>query len=33
MRTDNRLFRILHALLHMARDTRVYTSEELAKML
>lgn len=33
MRTDTRLFRILHVLLHMARDNRTYTSDELAKML
>lgn len=33
MRTDTRLFRILHVLLHMVRDNRTYTSDELAKML
>lgn len=33
VRTDSRLFRMLHVLLHMARDQRSFTSEELAKML
>ena len=33
MRTDNKLSRILHVLLHMARQNRSFTSEEIAKML
>ena len=31
MRTDNKLSRILHVLLHMARQNRSFTSEEIAK--
>lgn len=33
MRTDSRLSRMLHVLLHMARDTRPVTSEQIAEML
>ena len=33
VRTDNRLFRMLHVLLHMAQNDRQYTSEELGAML
>ncbi|WP_263146258.1 Rrf2 family transcriptional regulator [Pseudomonas alcaligenes] len=33
MRTDSRLSRMLHVLLHMARDGHPVTSEQIAKML
>ena len=33
MRTDNRLSRMLHVLLHMARHDQPFTSEQIAKML
>lgn len=33
MRADSRLSRMLHVLLHMTRDNRPYTSEEIAGML
>ena len=33
MRTDSRLSRMLHVLLHMARDARPVTSEQIAQML
>ncbi|MHA6494661.1 Rrf2 family transcriptional regulator [Pseudomonas borbori] len=33
MRTDSRLSRMLHVLLHMARDERAVTSEQIAHML
>jgi DNA-binding IscR family transcriptional regulator len=33
MRTDSRLSRMLHVLLHMARHDRPYTSEQIAGML
>lgn len=33
MRTDSRLSRMLHVLLHMARDDRPMTSERIAAML
>ena len=33
MRTDSRLSRMLHVLLHMARDTGPVTSEQIAAML
>lgn len=33
MRTDSRLSRMLHVLLHMARHDRPFTSELIAKML
>ncbi|WP_054179534.1 Rrf2 family transcriptional regulator [Trabulsiella odontotermitis] len=33
MRQDNKLSRTLHVLLHMARHDKVYTSEQIAKML
>jgi Rrf2 family protein len=33
VRTDSRLFRMLHVLLHMSRENRPLTSEEIAKML
>lgn len=33
MRTDSRLSRMLHVLLHMARDERPVTSEQIAQML
>ncbi len=32
MRTDSRLSRMLHVLLHMARDERPVTSEQIAQM-
>ncbi|MFC3294424.1 Rrf2 family transcriptional regulator [Modicisalibacter luteus] len=33
MRTDSRLSRMLHVLLHMAREDRPITSEQIATML
>ena len=33
MRTDSKLSRMLHVLLHMARNNKTYTSDEIAKML
>ncbi|MFZ5526506.1 MAG: Rrf2 family transcriptional regulator [Pseudomonadota bacterium] len=33
MRTDSRLSRMLHVLLHMARDDQPFTSERIAEML
>ncbi|OZI42258.1 transcriptional regulator [Bordetella genomosp. 5] len=33
MRSDSRLSRMLHVLLHMARHDAPYTSEQIAKML
>ena len=33
MRTDSRLSRMLHALLHMARHDQPFTSEQIAEML
>ncbi|HEY9840212.1 MAG TPA: Rrf2 family transcriptional regulator [Candidatus Obscuribacterales bacterium] len=33
MRTDSRLSRMLHVLLHMARHERPFTSEQIAGML
>jgi DNA-binding IscR family transcriptional regulator len=33
MRRDSRLSRMLHVLLHMARDARPFTSEQIARML
>ncbi|MBC8104941.1 MAG: Rrf2 family transcriptional regulator [Cytophagales bacterium] len=33
MKTDNRLSRMLHVLLHMARHDQPFTSEQIAKML
>ena len=33
MRTDSRLSRMLHVLLHMARHDQPFTSEQIAKML
>ena len=33
MRTDSRLSRMLHVLLHMARHERPFTSEQIALML
>lgn len=33
MRTDSRLSRMLHVLLHMARQTAPFTSEQIAQML
>ncbi|HFZ4877835.1 Rrf2 family transcriptional regulator [Serratia marcescens] len=33
MRQDNKLSRMLHVLLHMARHKGVYTSEQIAAML
>lgn len=33
MRTDSRLSRMLHVLLHMARHEGAFTSEQIAKML
>ncbi|RYY02176.1 MAG: transcriptional regulator [Gammaproteobacteria bacterium] len=33
MRTDSRLSRMLHVLLHMARHDQQFTSEQIAKML
>nr|WP_307726734.1 Rrf2 family transcriptional regulator [uncultured Caldimonas sp.] len=33
VRTDSRLSRMLHVLLHMARDDRAITSEQMAAML
>lgn len=33
MRTDSRLSRMLHVLLHMARDDQPVTSERIAQML
>ncbi|TRX75325.1 Rrf2 family transcriptional regulator [Pseudomonas mangiferae] len=33
MRTDSRLSRMLHVMLHMARDGRPVTSEQIAEML
>ncbi|AGB84352.1 putative transcriptional regulator [Serratia sp. FGI94] len=33
MRQDNKLSRMLHVLLHMARHDGVYTSEQIAAML
>ncbi|UYO93336.1 Rrf2 family transcriptional regulator [Pollutimonas sp. M17] len=33
MRTDSRLSRMLHVLLHMARHDQPFTSEEIARML
>lgn len=33
MRQDNKLSRMLHVLLHMARHNSVYTSEQIAVML
>ena len=33
MRQDNKLSRMLHVLLHMARHEDVYTSEQIAHML
>ncbi|KJK02994.1 Rrf2 family transcriptional regulator [Pseudomonas sp. 21] len=33
MRTDSRLSRMLHVLLHMARDDQPVTSERIARML
>ncbi|MGB5885872.1 MAG: Rrf2 family transcriptional regulator [Acinetobacter venetianus] len=33
MRTDSKLSRMLHVLLHMARNNKTYTSDEIAQML
>jgi DNA-binding IscR family transcriptional regulator len=33
VRTDSRLSRMLHVLLHMARHDKPFTSEQIAKML
>ena len=33
MRTDSKLSRMLHVLLHMARHNKTYTSDEIAQML
>lgn len=33
LRTDSRLSRMLHVLLHMARDDQPFTSERIAEML
>ncbi|WP_051354222.1 Rrf2 family transcriptional regulator [Psychrobacter aquaticus] len=33
MRTDSRLSRMLHVLLHMARHDQPFTSEQISKML
>lgn len=33
MRSDSRLSRMLHVLLHMARHDRPFTSEQISKML
>ena len=33
MRTDSKLSRMLHVLLHMARQNKIFTSEEIAHML
>lgn len=33
MRQDNKLSRMLHVLLHMARNNEAYTSEQIAMML
>lgn len=33
MRTDSKLSRMLHVLLHMARQEKSFTSDEIAKML
>jgi Rrf2 family protein len=33
MRSDSRLSRMLHVLLHMARHDQPYTSEQIARML
>ena len=33
MRIDSKLSRMLHVLLHMARQNRIFTSEEIANML
>jgi Rrf2 family protein len=33
MRTDSKLSRMLHVLLHMVRNNKTYTSDEIAQML
>ncbi|MDH0030023.1 MULTISPECIES: Rrf2 family transcriptional regulator [unclassified Acinetobacter] len=33
MRTDSKLSRMLHVLLHMARQKKTFTSDEIAQML
>ncbi|ENX57266.1 MULTISPECIES: Rrf2 family transcriptional regulator [Acinetobacter] len=33
MRTDSKLSRMLHVLLHMARQNKIFTSDEIAQML
>ncbi len=33
MRTDSKLSRMLHVLLHMAKNNKTYTSDEIAQML
>ncbi|ENW94794.1 Rrf2 family transcriptional regulator [Acinetobacter sp. NIPH 1852] len=33
MRIDSKLSRMLHVLLHMARQNKIFTSEEIANML
>lgn len=33
MRTDSKLSRMLHVLLHMARQNKTFTSDEIAEML
>ena len=33
MRTDSKLSRMLHVLLHMARENKIFTSNEIALML
>ncbi|WP_278492140.1 Rrf2 family transcriptional regulator [Acinetobacter gyllenbergii] len=33
MRTDSKLSRMLHVLLHMARQNKTFTSDEIAQML
>ncbi|RZF49706.1 Rrf2 family transcriptional regulator [Acinetobacter halotolerans] len=33
MRLDSKLSRMLHVLLHMARENKIFTSEEIAHML
>lgn len=33
MRIDSKLSRMLHVLLHMARERKIYTSEKIAQML
>ncbi|MGO4775349.1 Rrf2 family transcriptional regulator, partial [Lysobacter sp. 2RAB21] len=33
MRSDSRLSRMLHVLLHMARHDQAFTSEQISRML